>query len=212
MIKCNMLQKLLKYVKLGPVVWKNILILNKSIVLLILIFLIACATPGGTYYHDPNMDFAAIKTVAVMPFNNFSRDSVASDRVRDVFINILLSTGEIYVLPTGEVTRGIVLVGITIPSTPSPEEIVKLASLIKADAVITGAVREYDTVRSGSTSANLISISLQMIESHTGKVVWTASSTKGGISMWDRLLGGGGKPMNEVTEEAVNDILDKFFK
>ncbi len=50
-----------------------------------------------------------------------------------------------------------------------------------------------------------------MIETQTGKVVWTASSTKGGISVWDRLFGGGGKAMNEVTEEAVDDLLDKLF-
>ena len=158
------------------------------------------------------MDFAAVKTVAVMPFNNFSRDTLAADRVRDVFINMLLSTGENYVLPTGEVTRGVVLVGITNPATPSAEEIVKLASLIKVDAVITGAVNEYEIIRSGTTSANIISLSLQMIEARTGKVVWTASSTKGGVSALDRLFGGGGKPMNDVTEKAVNDILNKFFK
>ncbi len=193
-------------------IWKNILILNKSILSLILLSLMACATLSGTYYHDPTMDFAAIKTVAVMPFENFSRDTVAADRVRDVFINKLLSTGEIYVLPTGEVTRGVGLVGITNPSAPSAEEIVKLAGIIKVDAIITGAVREYEAVRSGSTSANIISMSLQMIETRTGKTVWTASSTKGGISMWDRLFGGGGKPMNNVTEEAADDLLNKFFK
>ena len=104
---------------------KNILILNKIILPLILLSLTACATSSSTYYHDPNMDFAAVKTVAVMPFNNFSRDTLAADRVRDVFINMLLSTGEIYVLPTGEVTRGVVLVGITNPASPSAEETVK---------------------------------------------------------------------------------------
>lgn len=191
---------------------KNILILNKIILPLILLSLTACAISSGTYYHDQNMDFAAVKTVAVMPFNNFSRDTLAADRVRDVFINMLLSTGEIYVLPTGEVTRGVVLIGITNPASPSAEETVKLAGLIKIDAVITGAVNEYEIIRSGTTSANIISLSLQMIEARTGKVVWTASSTKGGVSALDRLFGGGGKPMNDVTEKAVNDILNKFFK
>jgi len=73
-------------------------------------------------------------------------------------------------------------------------------------------VREYGEVRSGTTSANIISLSLQMIETQTGKVVWTASSTKGGISIWDRLFGGGGQPMNVITEKAVNDLINKLFK
>jgi hypothetical protein len=51
-----------------------------------------------------------------------------------------------------------------------------------------------------------------MIERSSGVVVWSASSTKGGVSVWDRLLGGGGRPMNTVTEKAVNDLLDKLFQ
>ena len=45
-----------------------------------------------------------------------------------------------------------------------------------------------------------------------GKIVWEASSTKGGIDVWDRLFGGGGRPMNDVTRDAVNDVIEKLFK
>ena len=53
------------------------------------------------------MDFGMIQTVAVMPFANLTREQVVADRVRDVFINKLLSTEAVYVLPVGEVGRGI---------------------------------------------------------------------------------------------------------
>ena len=185
--------------------------MKKFILSLILISLTACATTD-TSYHDPNMDFAAIKTVAVMPFENLTNDKMAAERVRDVFTNMLLSTGGIYAIPPGEVAGGASRAGIAYPPAPSTEEIIKLAAIIKVDAVITGVIREYGEVRSSSTTANIISFSLQMIEVQAGKVIWTASSTKGGISMKDRLLGGGGKPMNDVTEEAVNDIINNIFK
>ncbi len=170
-----------------------------------------CATVTDVY-HDPNMDFGAIQTVAVMPLANFTRDSVAAERVRDVFMNKLLATEALYVLPVGEVSRGISRAEIANPMTPSPEEIVKLGALIKAQAIITGAVREYGEVRSGTTSANVISVSAQMVETQTGKVVWSASSTKGGISTKDRLFGGGGQPMEQVTAEAIDDLIKKLFK
>jgi hypothetical protein len=51
-----------------------------------------------------------------------------------------------------------------------------------------------------------------MIETQTGKIVWTAASTRGGISIWDRLLGSGGKPMNKITERAVNDLISSLIK
>jgi len=88
--------------------------------------------------------------------------------------------------------------------------VVKLGAFLKADAVITGVVREYGEVRSGTSVANVISMSIQLIETGTGKIVWSASSTKGGISFWNRLFGGGGQPLNKVTEQAVDALMDKL--
>jgi hypothetical protein len=187
--------------------------LIRKIVLIcfILIFLAACAT-NSNIYRDPNMDFGAIQSVAVMPFVSLARDNVAAERVRDVFINNLLATGAVYVVPVGEVARGVARVEMANPSTPSPEEVVKLAGIIKVQAVFTGVLEEYGEVRSGTTSANIISVSHQMMEVQTGKVVWSASSAKGGITIWDRLFGGGGQSMNKVTEKAVDDLINKLFK
>lgn len=177
-----------------------------------IVFLAACAAPTiPNKYHDPEMDFASVQTLAVMPFQNLTSDKLASGRVRDVFSNKLLSMGSIYVIPAGETARGISRAGITDPTAPSAAEIVKMAAIVKVDAVITGVVREYGIVKSGAASANVISFSLQLFDVQSQKVVWTASSTKGGISTWDRLLGSGGQPMNDITEAAIDDIIDKLF-
>lgn len=185
---------------------------NKLVLSSLVIFLFACA-PGSslTYYHDPQMDFAAIRSVAVMPFENLSRESQAGERVRDVFANSLLSTGAVYVIPAGEVSRGIVRAGILNPAVPSLEEIGKFAGIIKVDAVITGTVTEYGQVRSGSANANVIAMNVQMIEVQALRTVWSASATEGGITIWDRLFGAGGKPLNDVTMKAVTDVIDKLF-
>jgi len=152
-----------------------------------------------------------IQTVAVVPFANLAREQVVAERVRDVFINRLQATEAVYVLPVGEVARGIAKLELQGPSSPTPEDVVKLGALLKADAVITGVVREYGEVRSGSSAANIISMSIQVVEAGTGKVVWSASSTKGGISFWNRLIGGGGQPLNKVTEEAIDALFDKLL-
>jgi hypothetical protein len=175
--------------------------------------LVGCAGKArGTSFHNPDMDFGSVRTVAVMPFGNLSRETTAADRVREVFSNMLLATGAMYVLPQGEVARGVARVSVGTPTAPTPEEVVKLCALLKADAVVTGVVKEYGEVRAGTTTSNAISISAQMMEGTTGKVVWAASSTQGGIGLGDRMLGGGGRPVNDVTEAAVNDLLDKLFK
>ena len=170
-----------------------------------------CEAQVTDVYRDSKMDFGSIQNVAVMPFANLARDQITAERVRDVFISRLLATEAVYVLPVGEVARGIAKTEIQAPSSPTIEEITKLGAFLKVDAVITGAVREYGETRSGTSTANIISMSIQLIETGTGRVVWSGSSTKGGISFWSRLIGGGGQPMNKVTEQAVDALFDKLL-
>ncbi len=185
---------------------------RKIVLIMMIAGVVGCGRTTSDVFRDQAMDFGLIQTVAVMPFANQTREQTASDRVRDVFINRLLSTGGVYALPIGEVKRGTSRAGIAEPTAPSPEDVVKFAGIVKADAVITGDVKEYGEVRSGTANATMISISMQMMEAQTGRVVWSASSTRGGVSMSDRLFGGGGEPMNIVTERAVDDIIHKLFK
>ncbi len=164
-------------------------------------------------YHNRDMDFGSIKTVAVLPFWNLTKDNLAADRVRDVFSNMLLATEAVYVLPTGEVQRAVSRSNLASPFNPSADEVMKLGTLLKVDAVITGVVREYGEVRSSNATANVVSVSVQMQETSTGKVVWSGASTKGGIGWGARLLGtAGGDPVNDVTEQAVDDLLRQLFK
>jgi hypothetical protein len=183
------------------------------IFLIILLGLVACGSKYNVSenYHDPDVDFALLRTVAVMPFSNLTDDKLAGERVRSTFMNSLLSTGVLYVIPPGEVARGISRAGINNPTAPSGEDINKFAAIVGADSIITGVVTEYGEVRSGAVSANVISLSMQMIEKDSRKVIWSASATKGGISFWDRLFGGGGQPMEDVTQAAVDDIIHKLF-
>ncbi|HEX7624005.1 MAG TPA: GNA1162 family protein, partial [Anaeromyxobacteraceae bacterium] len=159
------------------------------------------------------MDFASVHTVAILPFWNLSKDPQGADRVRDVFTTALLATNAVYVVPTGEVARAVSRIGIASPVSPAADEVVKLCAMLKADAVITGVLREYGEVRSASATANVVALSLQMQEAGVGKVVWSGSSTKGGVGWSARLLGSaGGDPVNDVTEHAVDDLLRQLFK
>lgn len=174
--------------------------------------LTGCARGRAHRYQDPQMDFGAIRTVAILPFNNLSRDNLAADRVRETFASELLATGVVYVLPYGEVVRGIGKVGLGMPQAPNVDEVVKLGTTLKAEGVISGTVKEYGEVRSGSAQANVISVSVQLFETATGRVVWAAESTKGGVGFGDRMLGGGGEPLNDVTQAAIDELLAKLLK
>jgi hypothetical protein len=179
---------------------------------LLLALAVGCAHRRASF-HDANMDFGSIKNVVVLPFWNLTQNQGAADRVRDVLANALLATHAVYVLPAGEVGRAVTRLGLAAPTSPTVEEVQKLGAMLKADAVITGVVKEYGEVRAAAATANVVSLSVQMYETGTGKVVWSAASTKGGVGWEARLLGtSGGEPMNSVTEKAVDDLIRQLFE
>ena len=173
------------------------------------VLLAGCAS--GHKYHDKAMDFGAVKTVAILPFNNLTPSQQAGERVRDVFGGLLLASGAVYVLPFGDVARAVQKGGVVQAAMPTKDEAIALGKALAADAVITGTVKEYGEVRSGPASANSLSVSLSMFETSSGKVVWSAATTKGGVGFTERLFGGGGQSMNVVTEEAARELLGKLF-
>ncbi len=175
--------------------------------------LAGCAGRRGVdvTYHDPNMDFSLIRTVAVLPFDNLTSNNHADEAVRDVFMTMLQATGSLYVLPPGEVGRGVSRLSLHAPAEPNAEEVVQLAAILDADVVVVGVVREYGETRSGGSVAGVVSLGVKMLEAKTGRVVWSASSSAGGVSASDRVFGGGGRPMDEVTRAAVSKLLDRLF-
>jgi hypothetical protein len=178
-----------------------------------LLLLAAAGCARGKPYLDKNMDFGSVKTVVVMPFWNLTQNQQAADRVRDVFANALLATQAVYVLPSGEVARAISRLNLQSASSPTGDEIQRLAGLLRVDAVITGVVREYGEVRVAQATSNVVSVSVQMQEAGTAKVIWSGAATKGGVTWAARLLGStGGEPMNTVTEQAVDDLLKQLFQ
>jgi hypothetical protein len=179
---------------------------------MLLVATVAGCASGSRAYRDKQMEFGAIRTVAVLPLQNLTKEGVASDRVRESFSTALLASGAVYVVPVGEVARTVSRLGMGAPASPTVEDITKLGKALQADAIITGVVREYGETRSGSASASVVAVSLQLSETQTGKVVWSAAATRGGVTLPIRLFGGGGATVNELTEEVIDALLDNLLK
>ena len=180
----------------------------------ILMLAAACSQHRGSQatFFDANMDFGLIQSVVVLPFDDVSNSAKAGETVRDVFMTTLQAKVDLYVIPPGEVQRAIARTVPQNPMVPTEEEVVKLAANLEADVVITGTVLEYGQLRSGSASSNVCSLSVKMFEGQTGRVVWSASATRGGVSAGDRLVGSGGQPMNVVVSKAVDDLVDRLVQ
>ena len=94
-------------------------------VCLVMFGLAGCAVTGsgGETFKNSVMTFAAVQSVAVLPFQNLTADDDAAARTRDAFMGMLLATEAIYVLPPGEVQRGIERTSLRDPSAPSNDAV-----------------------------------------------------------------------------------------
>ena len=182
--------------------------IRKILLICFLISLAGCGANTGVY-HDKNMDFGSIHTLAILPIR--SLQGSGSEMLRDDLMNSLLATGAFYVIPSGEVAHGIAVSNMQDPTIPTTLQVQAFCKAEKADAVITGTISEYGQVRNGTSDANVIAVSLQMMEGQTGRVVWSADVSLGGITVLDRFFGGGAEPMNAITQKAVNDLIKKLF-
>lgn len=167
---------------------------------------------GPTTYLHPRADLGIIKKVAVIPFDNLSRDQFAGDKVREIFISELLATGGFDVMEPGEVTKVLREQGIASVKSLGPAEVKKIGKALNAQAIILGSVNEYGEVRSGAITAPEVSLSLRMLEVESGQIVWSVSHTEGGIGVMARLFGLGESTLSETTRKLVRIQIGTLFK
>lgn len=176
-----------------------------------LVFATSCAHSVTQYVH-PNADLAALKSVAVMPFENLSADRTAGDKVQKIFASELLSTGAFSVVEPGLVSKTLKSARIETVESLGPADFKKLGEELKADAVFLGTVVDFAESRSGQTPTPDITIQLRLVECQSGATVWSASRSKSGASASARLFGIGGQSLTEAARDLVKEELRTLVK
>jgi polysaccharide biosynthesis protein PelC len=173
---------------------------------LIAVLIVGAAGCGGpARYVNPTADFSAVKTVAVLPFENLSGDKVSSERVQRVFLTELLVLNTFQVVEPGQTNYSIRRANVDV-SALTADDIKKLGTELKADALFTGTVIEC-VDRAGSAEGSRLSLQLRLVEVETGQTLWSSSSTRKGATFGSRMFGFSAKPSTTVAQELIRDEL-----
>lgn len=188
---------------------------EKSIRIALLFFLVLLAGCGGRVvkYVNPNANFSYIKDVAVLPFNNLGGDRNAGEKVRGAVIVDLMSREVFNVIEQGEVSKVLDLVlrsagseaGMAVQ--PDKEMLKLIGERMGVQAVIIGSVDDYGS----SAGASLVSISLRMLDTSSGAVLWQVKSTASGSSFIRSILGIGTNDMVRLSRKAVKKALNTLL-
>jgi len=126
--------------------------------------------------------------IAVLPFDNVSKDQDAGRVLTSTVITYLLSTGAFDVLEPGVVYSALQSQSIRFTEGITQDMCQKLQPAMNVDAFVIGVVEEYGEVRVGSDSYPSISFSARLVDARTADILWAATISKTGaenVKMFD---------------------------
>lgn len=169
-----------------------------------------CAHPPR--YLNRSADLGAIKTVAVLPFENVTTDKLCAERLQRIFLTELLAREAFKVAEPGLVTRAMRRDQLE-PSALTPEEIKKLGASLGAEALFMGTVLEYDEGRGGGSAPSpRVKLQLRLVDVDSGTTLWSVSREAGGATVTARLFGIGGVAASTVAEALIREELAQFAR
>ncbi len=170
-----------------------------------------CASVGTTRFVNPNFDFAYVRKVAVLPFENLANEPQAGARATRLFITELLATGSVEVVEPGEVRAALARVP-GAGATPSTPQLVALGKELGVQAIVMGSVNQSEEVRTGTVSIPVVTLDVHMVEVETGSTVWAATRTEKGAGFGAKFLGTGGEPISETTRRCVRELVKNLVR
>lgn len=183
---------------------KRLLIIQSLLVLTIIVQ--GCGSGATVFLHD-EYNFQFLERVAIVPFDNLSKDKGAGARTTRIFMSELLA-GEVFdVVEPGEVTLALSKFSTLRTSELSTEQTLELGRKLRVQGVFFGTITESSRTRSGSATVNRVAMVVRLVETETGQTIWSSTVNAGGRGFWASLFGSGGKSSTEVMRDCVRKAL-----
>lgn len=184
---------------------KNATCIASSVFLLVV--LLGCVQAPIT---RPETDIDPIKKIAVLPFENFTADRYAGEKMRRIVITELLSEG-VEVIEPGEVTRLLKEMELRSLSSLGVPEIQELGKTLGVEAVMAGSVEAFGISQGISVSYPEVTINLMLLDASSGTILWSVRSTSGGANFWTRHFGAEGMSLSETARKVVKKAFNTLF-
>lgn len=186
---------------------KNFILVSFLLFVLLSLFAGGC---GPKHFVKKDTDTGGLKTVAVLPFENFTGNEHAGEKIRRIVLTELLAR-EVEVVEPGEITRLCRELKVKSPATISVKEIQEIGNTLDVSAVMTGAVETYGMGRGVTVSYPEVTINLRLIEVSSGDIVWSVRHTSGGPDFWTRHFGAEGASLSETAGKVVKEAIRTIF-
>ena len=148
------------------------------IVMAATMLLVGCSSNPNYYRSDLQLDETA--TLAVLPLVNLSKYTEASEIVMNSLLVELLDLDVFEIVDPGIVDEVILQKRIRYTDRLPMETMQELGSRMGASYLLLGSIHQFDMITDRVEILPVISISLRIVGSETGTIVWAATHTKRG--------------------------------
>jgi curli biogenesis system outer membrane secretion channel CsgG len=170
-----------------------------------------CATSDApsAYFRDAGQDsnvyvapgHSAIRKVAVMPFK--AETELIGSAVSDQVVTELLRTGRYELIERSQMARvlgeqELALAGL------SAGRAAEVGAMLGADGVVIGTVAEYGKIAAGGKTYPSVAIACRLIDTRTGKVIWSADVAGRAASS--------ATPLAQHSREMIHEMIAGVFK
>jgi curli biogenesis system outer membrane secretion channel CsgG len=113
---------------------------------------------------------SGVRKVAVMPFR--SQNELVGATVADYFVSEILGSKRYELVERSQIGKVLSESELAL-SGISDSKAAEVGSMVGADGVVIGTVGDYETVTQGRSSFAVVSVAARMIDTKSGKIVWS---------------------------------------
>ncbi len=175
-----------------------------------LIVVSGCTSTISSNFLIPSDSVRNISCIAVLPFKNKTQDPNAGNIMADIVSIDLMKHRNFNVMDRMEVERVLRERDIYTPDGIAPDDAAGMGIILGVQAVFAGEVTQYVYMPSSLATEGAvptIQLSLSLIDTATGQVIWTGSGTLTPSG----LLAQGTTPITDVAQKGIEDLLDSFY-
>ena len=185
-----------------------------------------CSKPHVYIHPSPGLD--RINKIAVMSFDNLTKDDKAAEKVRNGFVIEILRTGSFNVMDIGETDRLLKAAGLSYSVSPSQVFDTGVSSAAEGEAaastplskrignalgvqaIVVGSVEAYSVERISDQVSPEVSISTRLIDAETGIIIWGSTHTRRGsagfpIFGWGKIIS-----LSMLSQKVIQDMVNSL--
>ncbi|ADH85107.1 hypothetical protein [Desulfurivibrio alkaliphilus] len=184
--------------------------MRTKLAVLLILLLVTAGCGSRQISHESFMregvSLAYVQRVAVLPLENLGGGAGQAERVREIVITQVLASGLFDVADKGRVDSVLREEAIAPGAAIEDATLRRLGQTLGTEAFILGSVEQGTESRGGAAYPE-INLTLRLVDSESGLILWQASGRGSGYSVSDRLFGTTPKSAFQVTLELVNSLL-----